>query len=103
MDEILKRIKRAVQAGHYDFTDKARTEQFRDCLTARDIEESIFQATAIAKTIRSTSTSASNRGDRLHVIISPNFDGTFIYTKGKLVRHHDVDVFYVLISAKMAD
>lgn len=103
MDEILKRIKRAVLAGHFKVTDKADVEIERDGLTYTDVQESIYQAVRIHKTIRSTSAFTIRQREYLHIIISPNFDGTLIYTKGKLVNRSGIDVFYVFVSAKAAE
>ena len=36
------------------------------------------------------------------VITSFNFGGTYIYTKGTIVPHAEGDVFYVLVSSKIA-
>ena len=53
MGDILSRIKRAVLAGHYAFSEKARVEMEADGLTELDIAESIISAVAIYKKIRS--------------------------------------------------
>ena len=53
--DILVRIKRAVLAGRCEFTDKARTEMATDCITEQDVVESVVNAVAIYKRIRSTS------------------------------------------------
>jgi hypothetical protein len=42
-------------------------------------------------------------GERLYVIESPTFSGTWIYTKGTIRREHGMEVFYVLVSAKLAE
>ena len=47
MEDVLVRIKRAVLAGRYAFSEKARTEM--------DVVESILNAVAIYKTLRSRS------------------------------------------------
>ena len=39
---------------------------------------------------------------KIYVIKSSNFTGTLIYTKGKIDRKGDEEVFYVLISSKIA-
>ncbi|MCH7685842.1 MAG: hypothetical protein IH899_04035 [Planctomycetes bacterium] len=54
-DTILVRIKRALLAGNYVFTEKARIEMEADDLTDFDVIESIVDANRIYKTIRSTS------------------------------------------------
>lgn len=53
--DILRRIKRAVLAGNYAFSEKALLEMEGDGLTELDIAESILNAVAIFKTIRSKS------------------------------------------------
>ena len=55
MSDTLVRIKRAVLAGHYAFSEKASMELEADGLTELDVVESIVNAVAIYKTIRSTS------------------------------------------------
>jgi len=42
-----------VKLGGIEFTEKADLEMVRDSLNRLDLEESIFQATATAKTMRS--------------------------------------------------
>jgi hypothetical protein len=54
MADVLVRIKRAVLAGHYVFSDKARVEMEIDRLTELDVAESILNAVAIYKKVRST-------------------------------------------------
>ena len=39
----------------------------------------------------------------LYVIESPNFTGTWINTKGTIRRKGGEEVFYVFVSAKLAD
>jgi hypothetical protein len=55
MSEVLVRIKRAVIAGRYAFSEKARLEMRADGLSELDVIESILNAVAIYKTLRSTS------------------------------------------------
>ena len=55
MSDILVRIKRVVLAGRYAFSEKARLEMEADGLTELDAAESILNAVAIYKKIRSTS------------------------------------------------
>jgi hypothetical protein len=47
MNDILVRIKRAVMAGNYTFSDKARGEMQTDRLSELDVIESILYAVAI--------------------------------------------------------
>ena len=47
MSDVLKRIKRAVLAGNYAFSEKARIEMEIDRLTELDVAESIISAVAI--------------------------------------------------------
>lgn len=100
--DILLRIKRLVLRGSVRFTDKAREEIDGDGLSASDVVESIVNAQGIAKVIRSRSTSRRYSGEKLYVIKSFSFDGTLIYTKGAIVREAGQEVFYVLVSAKIA-
>ena len=47
MSDVLIRIKRAVLAGCYAFSEKARVEMEVDCLTELDVAESILNAVAV--------------------------------------------------------
>jgi hypothetical protein len=102
MQNILVQIKRAVLAGHYAFSEKARLEMEADGLTELDIAESILNAVAIYKRIRSESPYRRQSREYLYVIQSVNLDGLAIYTKGKLVVEGDVETYYFLISSKKA-
>ena len=53
MMDLLIRIKRAVLAGRYAFSEKARIEMESDGITELDVAESILNAVAIYQTIRS--------------------------------------------------
>jgi hypothetical protein len=50
------------------------------------VAESILNAVAIYKKLRSHSASRTQSREYLYVIQSTNLDGLMIYTKGKLVR-----------------
>jgi len=102
MSDILVRIKRAVLAGRYAFSEKARLEMEADGLEELDVAESILNAVAIYKKIRSTSASRKKAKEYLYIIQSPNLDGIAIYTKGKLVREAGEDTYYFLVSSKRA-
>jgi len=102
MSDILVRIKRAVLAGNYAFSEKARLEMEADGLTELDVAESILSAVAVSKTIRSTSIKRRTPGERLYIVQSTNLSGLLIYTKGKLVSEGEVETYYFLISSKKA-
>lgn len=102
MSDILARIKRAVLAGHYEFSEKATVEMETDGITALDVAESILNAVAIYKKIRSTSVQRLTRREYLYVIQSTNLDGLPIYSKGKFVRVSGVETYYFLVSSKRA-
>jgi len=102
MNDTLIRIKRAVLTGNYAFSEKADGEMYRDGLTEDDVVESIVNAVAVYKVLRSTSSRRSSLHENLYVIQSTNLDGLVVYTKGKLAREFGVDVYYFLISAKKA-
>ena len=55
MSDTLIRIKRAVLSGRYLFSEKARIEMEADRLTELDVAESILNAVAIYKKLRSKS------------------------------------------------
>ena len=59
MSDVLIRIKRAVLAGRYAFSEKARLEMESDGLTELDVAESILNAVAIYKRIHSRAPSES--------------------------------------------
>jgi hypothetical protein len=100
--DILIRIKRAVLTGRYVFSEKARIEMETDDLTELDVAESILNAVAIYKRLRSNSPSRNNRREYLYVIQSTNLDGLVIYTKGKLVQEAGIETYYFLVSSKRA-
>jgi hypothetical protein len=101
MSDVLIRIKRAVLAGRYVFSEKARMEMESDALTELDVAESIISAVAIYKKLRSRSP-FRNKGELLYVIQSTNLDGLPIYSKGKLVKEAGEETYYFLISSKRA-
>jgi hypothetical protein len=100
MSDVLVRIKRAVLAGRYAFSEKARLEMEADSLTELDVAESILNAVAIYKRLRSRSPFRDQATEYLYVIQSTNFEGLVIYTKGKLVREAGTEIYYFLISSK---
>jgi len=73
-----------------------------DGLTELDVAESILNAVAIYKKIRSRSPFRERAREYLYVIQSTNLDGLVIYTKGKLVREAGAETYYFLISSKRA-
>jgi len=102
MTTELVAIKRAVLAGRYAFSDKARVEMEADGLTELDVVESIANAVAIYKRLRSTSVERRRPREYLYVIQSTNLLGTMIYTKGKLVKERADFTYYFLVSSKRA-
>ncbi|MCY2951395.1 MAG: hypothetical protein NTU53_05385 [Planctomycetota bacterium] len=103
MSDVLIRIKRAVLAGRYDFSAKANEEMERDGLTPPEVAESILNAAAIYKTIRSSSRLRRRRREYLHVIWSTTLAGRPVYSKGKLVAEGGFETYYFLVSAKRAE
>ena len=65
-----------------------------------DVLESIVNAPAIHKALRSRSPARRRKGERLYVILGLTSRGLLIYTKGTLRRERGREEFYVLISAK---
>lgn len=102
MSDVLIRIKRAVLAGHYAFSEKARVEMEADSLTELDVAESIINAVAIYKKLRSQSGLRTLSKEYLYIIQSTNLEGLMIYTKGKLTREAGIETYYFLVSAKKA-
>jgi hypothetical protein len=103
MSDVLVRIKRAVLAGRFEFSRKAAEEMDADDLTRLDVAESILNAVAIYKTLRSVSPYRDKRREYLHIIQSTNLVGVPIYTKGKLVVEGSIETYYFLVSAKRAE
>ncbi len=103
MRDILVRIKRAVLAGRYVFSEKARIEMELDGLTELDIVEAIANAVTIFKKVRSTSPLRKVGKEYLYIIQSTNLEGVVIYTKGKLVKESGAEAYYFLISSKKGD
>ena len=101
MSDVLIRIKRAVLAGNYAFSGKARLEMECDDLTELDVAESIVNAVAIYKKLRSDSPRRAGK-EYLYVIQSPNLAGLAIYSKESLSREGGVETYYFLISSKRA-
>lgn len=102
MGDVLVRIKQAVLAGRFILSEKAREEMLLDGLTELDVVESIANAPAIYKRLRSTSSRRAASKEYLYVIQSPNLHGVVIYTKGKFIKKDGSETFYVLISSKLA-
>lgn len=102
MHDMLTQIKRAILHGQYDFSQKAQLEMERDGLTEYDVLESILTAPTIYKTLRSRSRFRQGRREQLYIIQSTNYDGLFIYTKGKWVQAAELRRYYFLVSAKRA-
>jgi hypothetical protein len=103
VSDLLVRIKRAVLAGRYEFSLKALDEMERDGLAPLDVAESILNAVAVYKTMRSTSRGRKRSREYLHIIVSANLEGLPIYTKGKLVVESGIETYYFLVSAKLSE
>ena len=73
-----------------------------DGLTELDVAESIVNAVAIYKRLRSRSPHRGSRSEYLYVIQSTSLEGIMVYSKGKLIRERGEDHFYFLISSKRA-
>lgn len=101
--DVLVRIKRLVIARRVEFTLKAEQERLRDSLAVEDVLESILNANAIKKTLRSRSAGRVQRREPLYVIESPTYGGVWVYTKGIIRRKERQEVFYVFVSSKLAD
>lgn len=95
--KTIEKIKRLAVRRKLRFTFKAECELLRCHLTQNDIIESLINAPEIKKTINSK----SSLGDKLYIIEAPNFDGLWIYTKGKFMKNGSE--FYVLISSKSSE
>jgi len=100
--DTLVRIKKLVISRRIVFTLKAQEERITDGLSVDDIVASIVNANAIKKTIRSRSPFRQDKREKLYIIESPNYDGVWIYTKGTIRKTGTQEVFYVLVSSKLA-
>ncbi len=103
MDDVLVRIKRAVLAGRYLFSQKATDDLEADGLTELDVAEAILNAVAIFKTLRSRSPHRGRRDEKLYVVVGTTLTGLPIYTKGKFLVDAARDTYYFLISSKRAE
>jgi len=97
--DILVRIKRLVIAGQVIFTEKAENEMSADGLIPELVYEAILNAPAVTKSLRSRNP-VSGKREMLYVIKGLTFDGLAVYTKGKILKYAEQEVFYVLISSK---
>ena len=73
-----------------------------DGLTKLDVAESILNAVAIYKRLRSGSPRRVGAREYLYIIQSTNLTGLPIYTKGKLVKETNQETYYFLVSSKRA-
>ena len=71
-------------------------------MTELDIVESIANAIAIYKTIRSKSPLRKHAREYLYIVQSTNLEGLMIYSKGKLVQESGIETYYFLVSSKKA-
>jgi hypothetical protein len=97
--DVFIRIKRLIVARRVVFTEKAEIEMAADELTPELVYESILNAPAVFKVLRSRNPK-TKQAEKLYVIKGLTYDGLDIYTKGKILTHEGVDIFYVLISSK---
>ncbi len=97
--DVLQTIKRLVLRGKLLFTKKAEDEMAQDDLDGDLVAEAILNAPAIIKRLRSANPETGER-EYLYVLVGVTYDGTVIYTKGKIVKKGGQEVFYVLISSK---
>ena len=96
----LVRIKRHLLAGRYAFSLKAEREMLEGDLTEADVIESIVNAPAITKVLRSRSRQRQARREMLYVIVGSTFDGVLVYTKGTIRQVAGEETYYFLISSK---
>jgi len=85
VDPLLQ-IKRLAVARRVEFTLKAEQERLADGLSVEDVLESILNANAIKKVLRSRSAHRMRPAERLYVIESPTYSGIWVYTKGTAVK-----------------
>jgi hypothetical protein len=100
--DILTRIKQLVLRRQVIITIKAGLEMALEDLTEDEVFESIINARRIEKTLRSTSLAMAAHSEKLYVIKGRTYGNIEVYTKGKLLRDEESEIFYVLISSKRA-
>ncbi len=101
--DVLVAIKRLIVARRVEFTLKAEEERLSDGLSIEEIFESIVNANGLKKVLRSRSLARTRADEKLYIIESPSYSGVWIYTKGTIRRKDGQEVFYVLVSAKIAE
>ena len=94
MDHTLKKIKRLVLQGNFQFTLKADLEMVEDGLNELDVLEAITNSKQIEKTLNSTNPKTGKK-EKLYIIKGFTYDNILVYTKGKVDRNQ----FYILISS----
>jgi len=99
LSDLLKKIKRLIIKGNYQFTFKAETELEADGLIIEDALESILNAIDIYKILNSNHPRTGKK-EKLCIIKSFTYDNILIYTKGKIVKQSKQEQFYILISSK---
>lgn len=97
--DIFQTIKRLVLRRMTLFTTKAKEEMAIQDLDREEVFEAILNAPGITKRLRSRDPESGKR-EYLYVIKGRTFDGTSIYTKGKIARLAAQEVFYVFIASK---
>lgn len=100
--DILLTIKRLAFRRDLIFTVKAEEEMELDDITKDEVVEAIVNAHRIDKVLHSRSRFRESSKERLYVIKGMTFDNVVLYTKGKIKREMDREVFYVLVSCKRA-
>lgn len=97
--DVFQTIKRLVLRRMVLFTAKADEELAQQGLEKEEVYEAVLNAPGITKRLRSRDPESGKR-EYLYVIKGNTFDGTIIYTKGKIKRFADQEVFYVFIASK---
>ncbi len=97
--DVFIRIKRLIIARRVVFTLKAENEMTADHLTKEMVYEALLNAPSIFKKLRSRNPK-TNKRETLYVIKGLTFDGLAVYTKGKIQKEMNQEVFYVIISSK---
>src|SRR5690242_18884391 len=102
--DILSRMKRCVLLRQVRFTLKAIDERVLDDLSEMEVLESLVNATRIEKKVRSISpTRCKRKVEYLYIIHSPTARCQIVYSKGKFVDERGFEIYYLLISANLAE
>jgi len=98
MNKLIQ-INRLILAKKVVFTAQAGSELEKDGLLPLHVMESIINAPAISKRLKSANPRTGER-EQLYVIVGQSYAGTVKRTIGKIRKEEDEETFYILSSSK---